>query len=100
MASQARIRAPRNRTLSVAQDERPRLSASLVRALPLCRTESPIEGIVWGDCRDWLPLLPVAQVDLLFLDPPYNLTKEFNGRRYARTSVDQYTRWLSDLLAL
>ena len=30
-------------------------------------------------------------MDLLFLDPPYNLDKSFNGRRFARRSVDDYT---------
>src|SRR6267378_7410167 len=100
MQSQAKTRAPRNRTVSVAQEERARLSAGLIRARPLRQSEALIEGTILGDCREWLPLLPPAQVDLLFLDPPYNLTKDFNGRRFSQTSVDEYTCWLSDVIAL
>jgi site-specific DNA-methyltransferase (adenine-specific) len=90
-------RAPRNRTLLVSAEERERLGAGLIRALPDGRLGAPLDGTICGDCRAWLPLLPSECVDLLFLDPPYNLTKDFNGRKFSRMSVDEYTRWLSDL---
>jgi site-specific DNA-methyltransferase (adenine-specific) len=75
------------------------LSASLIRTRPARRSAAPITGTVVGDCCEWFSVLPLEHVDLLFLDPPYNLTKDFNGRRFSRTSVDEYTRWLADLLA-
>ncbi|MEP0916297.1 site-specific DNA-methyltransferase [Leptolyngbya sp. DQ-M1] len=33
-------------------------------------------------------------MDLLILDPPYNLSKNFNGLRFERRSVEAYTAWL------
>ncbi|MCH8047835.1 MAG: site-specific DNA-methyltransferase [Planctomycetes bacterium] len=99
MADELKTRAPRNRTTSVAPDERDRLSKCLIRALPPHRAESPMEGLVVGDCCEWALKMPPACVDLLFFDPPYNLTKDFNGRRFSRTSVDDYTRWLSETLS-
>ncbi|HEY2961894.1 MAG TPA: site-specific DNA-methyltransferase [Pyrinomonadaceae bacterium] len=54
-------------------------------------------------CQDvftLLPLLPDACVDLMFADPPYNLTKSFNDRRFRKTSVDQYAEWLDSWLSL
>lgn len=48
--------------------------------------------------------LPNTFVDLLFLDPPYNLTKTFNQRQFTRKSLDEYEQWfegwLSQLLRL
>ncbi|MDQ6988431.1 MAG: DNA methyltransferase [Mariprofundaceae bacterium] len=55
-------------------------------------------GVICGDFRDSLAFLPRYLVDLLFLDPLYNLSKHFNGRRFAKTSVDEYTSWFDSIL--
>ena len=100
MASDARVRAPRNRTVFIAAEERPGLVTRLIRDLPTSRSAVPIEGTVCGDCHKWIHVLPFCHVDLLFLDPPYNMTKDFNGRKFSRMSVDNYTRWLSALFGI
>src|SRR6476660_5531784 len=46
-----------------------------------------------------LPHLPDRFVDLLFADPPYNLTKSFNDRQFKKTSVDRYAEWLDSWLS-
>jgi len=43
-------------------------------------------------------ILPLACVDLLFLDPPYNLTKSFNGRKYSKRDESEYTKWLRSVI--
>ncbi len=40
---------------------------------------------------DWLP---DSFADLLFLDPPYNLTKSFNGNVFKERSFSEYENWL------
>jgi len=42
-------------------------------------------------------LLPKQSVDLLILDPPYNLNKKFGDAIFPRRSVDKYTDWLNHL---
>jgi site-specific DNA-methyltransferase (adenine-specific) len=37
-------------------------------------------------------------VDLLFLDPPYNLTKSFGVLAFTERPIEEYTEWLSSLL--
>lgn len=92
-------RAPRNRTLTLSACDRERLSPRLMRHLP----EQPFvdcpEGTLVGDCLAWAAKLPPGCVDLLFLDPPYNLSKSFNGYRFTRQTIEAYTLWLDDLLA-
>jgi DNA modification methylase len=39
------------------------------------------------------------RVDLMFADPPYNLTKSFNDRKFRKTSIDEYTEWLDSWLS-
>ena len=41
-----------------------------------------------------LPHLPLSFVDLLILDPPYNLAKDFNGRTFQKRPVEAYTTWM------
>jgi site-specific DNA-methyltransferase (adenine-specific) len=45
------------------------------------------------------PLLPEQSVDLMFADPPYNLTKSFNDRKFKQTSIDEYSEWLDSWLS-
>jgi hypothetical protein len=35
----------------------------------------------------------------MFADPPYNLTKSFNDRKFKQTSIDEYSEWLDSWLA-
>jgi site-specific DNA-methyltransferase (adenine-specific) len=46
-----------------------------------------------------LPYLPDRCVDLMFADPPYNMTKTFNDGRFKKTSADQYAEWLDSWLS-
>ncbi len=92
-------RAGRNRTLCLSEADCARLLPMLLRDVPSARlTELPI-GTIQGDYRQWVGTLPLAQVDFLFLDPPYNLNKSFNGNKFARRSVQEYTDWLGNVLS-
>jgi len=49
---------------------------------------------IHGDAVQVLPLLERHSVDLMVADPPYNLTKSFNGSKFAERSSDEYERWM------
>lgn len=92
-------RAPRNRTLHLTAADRSRLSDRILQfpAAPLL--EVPQGRTLWGDCLQWANLLPPACVDLLILDPPYNLDKDFHGHKFTRQTIEAYTIWLDDAIA-
>ncbi len=46
------------------------------------------EGETWGDCSEWLPVLPSESVDLWFTSPPYA-----DARAYSRIHPDRYVEW-------
>jgi site-specific DNA-methyltransferase (adenine-specific) len=89
-------RAPRNRTLEVLENEAAALRRRLLTVEDL-RTADGLNRTILGDCFDAFDALPKATVDLLILDPPYNLTKKFGRNTFSRMPVLDYTGWLRRL---
>jgi len=86
------LRAPRNRTLTLSDVERDEYSRSLLRL------QSPVEtvpenSIIHGDIFSTLPHLPASFADLLFLDPPYNLRRQFGENSFQEMPVSEYGIW-------
>lgn len=90
--------APRNRTVTLSSEDHSRLLTRLTSQVPEVPMTALISGIVMGNCYEWAKLLPPESVDLLFLDPPYNLDKNFNGKKFSRQSIEDYTPWLDEIL--
>jgi site-specific DNA-methyltransferase (adenine-specific) len=59
---------------------------------------TPPCGTILGNSLKIAAQLPRNFIDLLILDPPYNITKDFHGHKFSRRGVDQYTRWLDELV--
>ncbi len=94
-------RAPRNRTLNCDALEMASLSTELLTLSgPVC-LDALVDRVVNQDLGDALPFLPTGFVDLLILDPPYNLTKNYNGHVFRSREADEYIDWFRQtLLAL
>ena len=93
MEPPSKKRAPRNRTLALTASERAALAKTLLRP-PLSPNASRLTNeIVLGDAMRICPDLPKAFVDLLILDPPYNLTKKFGGETFREMSLPEYEVW-------
>lgn len=91
------MRAPRNRTLEVSNVEAATLRPRLVTINQLNEIDI-LNRTILGDCFQVLNgKLPNAFVDLLILDPPYNLNKKFGNNSFKRVSVQEYTDWLRKL---
>ena len=96
----ARKRAPRNRTLTLTADERAAFAAELLRPERMLAPGEIGNRVIRGDVYQVAPLLPEKCVDLLILDPPYNLDKEFNGRKFSAAGDDEYRAYLESWLKL
>jgi len=58
-------------------------------------------AIIWGDAIEALTTeIPDGSVDLVFADPPYNIGKNFNGRKDRWPSDDAYLSWCYQWLEL
>src|SRR4051794_16531952 len=94
-----KLRAARNRTITLDNREMNRLSGRLIipgnDSLTLDRITNKI---VFGDLFSSIRLLPKGFVDLIFIDPPYNLSKEFNGSKFKKMADASYESWMTSWL--
>lgn len=92
MSIAKKLKANRNRSLELTDLDRDRLRPRLIS---IERLSSDLRtGTIQADSLEIATLLPTGFVDLLILDPPYNLTKNFNGFKFERRTVEAYTEWL------
>jgi len=96
---QAKQRAPRNRTLTVDDFERHGLIKSTITLSEPVDVIDIENKIIKQDIFDALPLLPPAFIDLLVIDPPYNLSKTFNEKKFFKKSSEQYESWIDGWLS-
>ena len=92
-------RAPLNRTLTLSEEDLARYKATLTRLEAPAIAEDIRDRIICGDIFAVLPYLPDRSVDLMFADPPYNLTKNFNNKKFRKRSTDEYAEWLDAWLS-
>jgi site-specific DNA-methyltransferase (adenine-specific) len=57
-------------------------------------------SLIHGDAFEVLPTLQAASFDLIFADPPYNLTKTFGREKFTKASDAVYETWLDSWLSL
>lgn len=61
---------------------------------------SLIDKTILGDMFEVCPLLPERSVDLIIADPPYNLSKYFNGTLFAKKKVSEYEEYTRNWLRM
>lgn len=91
-------KAPRNRTLTLSAAELSTYSERLQQLTQLTPLEAVLDSTLYQDCNTAIAYLPSACVDLLILDPPYNLRKDFNGKLFRRRSPADYLTWFASWL--
>ena len=96
----AHEKAERNRTIMLEDEEFALYQQRLLRLETAAALSDVLNRTICQDVFSALPLLPCASFDLLFADPPYNLTKQFNEQKFQQISVDEYEAWLDSWLAL
>lgn len=104
-----KLRSARNKTLTLSSEEENALHKELFY-LPSKEESEKIllsselkNRILTTDLFEALPFLPRAFADLIIIDPPYNLAKNFHGQVFKESSNEQYTKyvesWLPPLLS-
>ena len=91
----------RNRTINTTLSEG---KEYLDRCLRLNEKVSDVSELLdktlLGDSFEIMKLLPENSVDLVIADPPYNLSKNYNGSGFSRMSADKYESYTRDWLTL
>ena len=92
--------ASRNRTLTCAEKEYRDLAKSILRIGESVSIEQIHGQLIAGDFFDIAAYLPGQFVDLLILDPPYNLTKDYHGNRFRELDKPGYVLWFGRVIDL
>ncbi|MFN2393721.1 MAG: DNA methyltransferase, partial [Pyrinomonadaceae bacterium] len=96
--SDKKQRAPRNQTLDLFGQEIEFFQKRLIYPEMKKILTDIHNRIICGDTFDVLEKLPEKSFDLLFADPPYNLTRTFGAEKFKQTSLDEYENWLDSWL--
>ncbi len=91
-----KIRAKRNKTITLSDSERDILVKEFLipeKKQPLV-LEQILNKTILSDLFEVLDFLPENSADLIIIDPPYNLTKDFHGFRFSSTSDETYLQYL------
>ena len=93
-----KVNITRNKTLKLNQDEINLLKEKLITKSNLNKMKEPedfLDKTINGDLIEILPFIPNNFADLIIIDPPYNLTKNFNGNVFNARSNTSYAEYLN-----
>lgn len=94
--SESKPRATRNRTLTVNAEEQQQLQHDITSIEQLQTSiVSPVDCIIHGDLLKAIDYIPDSSVDLVVIDPPYNLSKTFNSVHFTAMSNAKYEEYLN-----
>ena len=87
-------KAVNNRTLTVSAEEAVQLRKNLVTLADIPNVHHFKDLLINADLFDVLDLIPNEIADVIIIDPPYNLTKDFNGMTFSARSEGDYEAYL------
>lgn len=88
------MRAERNRTLTLNQVEIPELRESIIQKDQISTLDFLSSHIINADLLDIIDYIPDKIADMIIIDPPYNLSKDFNGVKFHSMSEKSYESYL------
>ena len=89
-------KSPRNRTLQVTSEEGEEF---LSECITLSNPTSPTQlenKVIFQDTIEAIQFLPDNFIDLLLVDPPYNLTKQYGENKFAKIKDEDYEIWFNN----
>ena len=88
-----KVRANRNRTLTIAENEITTLEKAIINADDLKKSFED-NSVINADLFDCLDAIPNDYFHLIIIDPPYNLAKDFHGNKFSKLNTTSYEAYL------
>ena len=97
-----KVRAGRNRTICLSPDETSDYLGKCIDVSEISNDTTLVDRIICGDCLRVLRTIDDRSVDLMIVDPPYNIDKTFSTMTFHKMDSDRYeafTReWIHGIL--
>ena len=94
-----KIKAERNKTIDISIEDGLCYLNRCINVTEPMSLEKITDKTIVGDTFEVLPFLPEGFADLLIVDPPYNLDKDFHGKKFKKTSDDMYEEYFYQCVA-
>lgn len=91
-------KAPRNKTIELSAKEEKLYAARSIKLTRPAALPDVLNKTICQDSLKAMDFLPEKCVDLMVVDPPYNLTKNFASTTFKETDVKTYKKWLDKWL--
>lgn len=84
----------RNKTLELSQEEANQYKQNLLSISSPVKETDIINRTICGNLLEIIQFLPSSFADLIIIDPPYNLSKDFSGMKFSKMNDESYTAYL------
>lgn len=85
--------AERNRTVTITEDEAKELD-EYIASIDDIKGGIKDNSVINADIYEALDFMPNEYFDLIIIDPPYNLDKDFNGNKFNKMNDSSYEEYL------
>lgn len=87
------MKADRNKTIDFSLEEGREYLDKCISTVDGLNIDALLNKTICADTFEVLPQLPDNFVDLLIVDPPYNLDKNFNGKKFSKMTDELYAEY-------
>lgn len=94
------MKAGRNKTIDISVEGGREYLGKCISLTEKAELTEVLDKTLIGNTLEILKLLPENSVDLLIVDPPYNLDKDFHGNKFKKTSVEVYEEYTENWIKL
>lgn len=91
-------KAPRNKTIELSPAEEKIYLKRCIKLKEDTALSNVLDKTIYQDSLKAIDFLPDKCIDLMIVDPPYNLTKNFGSSTFRETDISSYKKWLNSWL--
>ena len=91
-------KAKRNKTIALTEDQIEQYSENLINLDAPVTIDDILDKTINRNLFDVIKYLPDGFVDLLILDPPYNLDRDFGSSKFKKLPIEEYSTYLRSWL--
>ena len=98
------MKSAKNKTIDISLKEGKEYLNRCLQVKSKTALNNILNKTIIGDSLKVMSKLPTGFVDLLIVDPPYNLSKNFHGNKFTKTSTAEYQKytqnWVTKVIPL
>lgn len=91
-------KSPLNKTIKLNRAEVSQFSSRLITLNADASAKKLVNKTIHQDLFEALQFLPEQFVDLMIIDPPYNMNKQFNSIAFQKKSINDYASYLDEFI--